>query len=252
MKKIVIIGVVVFTLIILVLLLLVSRSSKKQTAQNTASSSTAPSAATIPQLPNTEPANINPENVSGSIQENISKLQSTNQPASEIQFKTNQEQKPSATLDQFEASTGLKILPNVYNGLSQNEYSVFSCKSDSGNASSLGIIILLKQRTATAYYANLYSQMDKDLKSWEPTMLSDLSPLLFSGKKVSESPIFKSTKYTTENGAAIVDVRYADIKSDDDADVSLYYTLYDEDVYIFNSSKCLGEALDKYEPALEP
>jgi hypothetical protein len=161
------------------------------------------------------------------------------------------------TLEQFTANKHIKIYPKVYSGVRQKEYSVFSCKGQVGGNSSMGLIMRFKPApksspSFSAYYANMYSQMDRALKAWEPTMFNDLSPLFFAGKKISQVPIFQSTKYTTENGAATIDVRFGKAKSDDGTELSIYYAVYAEDVYIFNDSKCLSKALDKHQPVLEP
>jgi hypothetical protein len=254
MKKIIIIVGIVLIIISIVIFFVISRPAKKQEMQNTetsAANNTSDSTA-LPQLPNTKSANIDPDNVAQSIKDNISQLETTDQAFVEIQFDENQNQNQSATLHEFEASTGIKIFPDVYGGLRQNEYSIFSCKGETGSTSSLGFTMRFKQGATAAYYANLYSQMDKNLKTWESTIFNDLSPLFFSGKKLSKTPIFKSTKYTTENGAATIDVRFGNAKSDDGSDLSIYYAAYNENVYIFNDSNCLGKALDKYQPALEP
>lgn len=70
-----------------------------------------------------------------------------------------------ATLEQFTVNKHIKIYPKVYNGLSQTEYSVFSCKGKAGSYSSMGLIMRFKRVTTAAYYANLYSKMDRGLKA---------------------------------------------------------------------------------------
>jgi hypothetical protein len=254
MKKIIIIVGIALIIISIVILFVINRSAKKQETQSVETSAADNSAAppVLPQLPDTKSANINPENIGQSIKENIYQLEASNQPVSEIQFKEGQNQTPSATLQQFEASTEIKISPKVYSDLSQNEYSVFSCKGEMSSASSLGLIMLFKQGVTWEYFSNLYVQMDKNLEAWEQTMFTDLSPLLFPGKKISRKPVFKSTKYTTENGIANMDIRYANMKSDDGANLSIDYTVFEENVYIFNNPQCLRKALDKYEPVAEP
>ena len=254
MKKKIIIASAALIILILIILLAANRTAEKQETQSvgtsTADNPTVPPV--LPQLSNTKPANIDQRNVSQSIKENISQLQASNQPASEIQFKEGQNQTPSVTLQQFEASTEMKISLEVYNDLSQSEYSVFSCKGEISSASNLGLIMLFKQGATWEYFSNLYVQMDKNLEAWERTMFTDLSPLLFPGKKISQKPVFKNAKYTTENGIAEIDVRYANVKSDDGANLSIDYAVFEENVYIFNNSQCLRKALDKYEPVAEP
>jgi len=254
MKKIIIIVGIVLIIILVIIFFVISRSSKKQETQSIGASATSNSTVPpeLPQLPNTKSANINPENVDQSIKENISQLEASDQATTEIKFKENQSQNQSATLQEFEASTEIKISPKVYSDLSQNEYSVFSCKGETSSASNLGLILLFKQGATWEYYSNLYVKMDENLGAWEQDMFSDLAPLLFSGKKISQNPVFKSTKYTTENGIAQMDIRYANTKSDDGANLSIDYTVFEENVYIFNNPQCLRKALDKNEPVLEP
>jgi hypothetical protein len=105
-----------------------------------------------------------------------------------------------------------------------------------------------KEGTTAAYYAKLYSQIEKDLQAWEPTMFDDLSSLMFQRKVINQKPIFKDSKYTTENGLADINVRFANVKSDDGENISIDCAVYAEDVYIFNSQQCLRKALDKYQP----
>ena len=94
--------------------------------------------------------------------------------------------------------------------------------------------------------------MNENLASWEGIMFSNLSSLLFPDKKISQKPAFKSTKYITENGVVSIDVRYANVKSEDGADLSIDYAVFEENIYIFNNPQCLRKALDRYEPVLEP
>lgn len=155
-------------------------------------------------------------------------------------------------LEQFKSAANIVIMPEIYSNLSQTDYSIFTCSQKTENAEGFGFITRFKSGATTAYYADLYKKMNENLASWEGIMFSNLSSLLFPDKKISQKPAFKSTKYITENGVVSIDVRYANVKSEDGADLSIDYAVFEENIYIFNNPQCLRKALDRYEPVLEP
>jgi len=244
-KKILITGIIVFAIICSAIFAIFYMNRKKQ-SQGTQ----APAQISLPVLPGTQTVEIDIQNISQSIQDNITKAETSNQEVLDTKFRDMKNQPLS--LEQFKTGTGITIKAEIYNNLDQKDFSVFTCGDEEGVSGGLGLITRFKSGTTAAYYADLYRKMDKDLADWEEIMFSDLSPLLFPDKKISQRPVFKSTKYTTENGAAKIDVRYANIKSDDGENLSIDYAVFEENIYIFNNPQCLRKALDKYEPVLEP
>ena len=202
-----------------------------------------------PALPGTKKAKVDTQNISQSIQENITKTQTSGQETLDMKFQDTKNQ--PLPLEQFKTGSGITIRPEVYDNLSQTDYSVFTCSQKTKNTGELGFITRFKSGSTAAYYDNLYKKMDENLASWEQTLFADLAPLLFPEKKISQKPVFKSAKYTTENGVANMDIRYANVKSVDGANLSIDYTVFEENIYIFNNPQCLRKALDKYEPVLE-
>jgi len=248
-KKILLI-IITFAVMVFLAVLAILYLSKKQSAQNIQSTNQISPQISVPVLPGNETVKIDTQNASQSIQENISKAETSNQATLDSKFQDTKNQ--SLPLEQFKTAMKIEINPDVYSNLSQTDYSVFTCNQKTEDITGLGFIAHFKSGKTAAYYADLYKKMDQNLANWEGTIFSDLEPLLFSGKKISQKPAFKSAKYTTENGIAEIDVRYANVKSVDGMDLSIDYAVYAEDVYIFNNPQCLRKTLDKYEPVAEP
>lgn len=248
MKKIIIIGIII--LVVLLAATLIIFFINKQTGNSKQGVDQTPVQVSTPALPGTETAKISAQNQNESVRENILKAETSNQPTLDTKFQDAKNQ--PLTLEQFKAATKITIKPEIYDNLSQTDWSVFTCTKQAQGAEGKGLIMRFKPGNDSAYYANLYKKMNENLTGWESTIFSDLSPLFFSEKKFSQKPSFKVTKYITENEAKAVDVRYANVKSDDGANLSIDYAVYAEDVYIFNNPQCLRKALDKYQPALEP
>lgn len=249
MKKILIIGIAIAAVILLAVAI-IFYATKNNSSQNMQTENQTPSQISAPVLPGTENAKVDTQNISQSIQENISKAKTSGEETLATKF---QDAKGGAlTLDQFKSGANITIKPDIYDNLNETNYSIFSCDDQKLDVKGQGLIMRFKSGTTAAYYADLYKKMDENLASWEKTIFSDLAPLLFSGKKISQNPVFKNTKYTTENGAATIDVRYANVKSDDGSNFSIDYAVYAENVFVFNDPQCLRKALDKYEPVLEP
>lgn len=248
-KKILIIGIAILVIILIIVLAIFfsAKNNSSQTAQTAIQTSNQVSA---PVLPGTENAKIDTQNISQSIQENISKAGTSSQETLDTKFQDTSNQPVS--LEQFKSAMNAVIKPEIYSDLDPKDYSIFSCNKKAENAEGLGLILRFKQGSTVAYYVDLYPRMNKNLANWEEKMFSDLAPVLFSGKKVSAKPIFKSAKYTTENKVANIDVRYANVKSDDGENISIDYAVFEENIFIFNNPQCLRKALDKYEPTLEP
>lgn len=249
MKKTLIIGTIILVIILLVVLA-ISYALRNKSSQSTQPENQVPNQIAAPTLPGTETAKISAQNQNESVRENILKAETSNQPTLDTKFQDAKNQ--PLTLEQFKAATKITIKPEIYDNLSQTDYSLFTCSGNTDGTEGSGLIMRFKPGNDSAYYANLYKKMNENLTGWESTIFSDLSPLFFSEKKFSQKPSFKVTKYITENEAKAVDVRYANVKSDDGANLSIDWAVYAEDVYIFNNPQCLRKALDKYQPALEP
>jgi len=249
MKKILIIGIIVLLVIILAFLFFFYMT-KNKSMQNVQAPVQSVPQISVPVLPGSETAKVDPQNATQSIQENISKAETNSQETLDTKFQDTKNQ--SLPLEQFKTATSITIKPEIYSNLSQTDYSVFTCNLKTENTKGLGLITRFKPGTAASHYADLYKKINKSLVNWEPIIFSDLASLLFPGKIFSQKPAFKSTKYTTENGIANMDIRYANMKSDDGANFSIDYTVFEENVYIFNNPQCLRKALDKYEPVAEP
>lgn len=250
MRKTLIISIATLAIIFLIVLTIFYMTKNNSSQQNVQIANQVPNQISAPVLPGTEKVKVDTQNVSQSVQENISKAQSNGQETLDTNFQDTKNQ--SLPLEQFKAGASITIKPEIYDNLSQTDYSVFTCSQKTENNEGLGLITRFKPGSTSAYYANLYKKMDENLANWEQTLFSDLAPLLFSSKKISQKPTFKSVKYITENGAAKIDVRYANVKSDDGANLSIDYAVFEENIYIFNNPQCLRKALDKYEPVLEP
>lgn len=248
-KKTIIIGIATLAAILLVILIIfyIAKKRSSQSAQNPSQIS---SQTSVPVLPGSETAKVDTQNISQSVQENISKAETSNKETLDTKFQDMKNQ--SLPLEQFKTATNITIKPEIYDNLSQTDYSVFTCDQKTNNAEGLGFITQFKTGSTAAYYDDLYKKMDQNLANWEETMFSDIVPLLFPGKKISQRPSFKSAKYTTENGVVEINVRYANVKSDDGTNLSIDYAVFEENIYIFNNPQCLRKALDKYEPVLEP
>lgn len=247
MKKIIIIGIII--LVVLLAATLIIFFINKQTSNSKQGVDQTPVQVSAPQLPGTETAKIDTQNLAQSVQKNIESAETSGKETLDTQFQDAASQ--SLTLEQFRAATKIKIPSAIYENLSQTDWSVFTCTKQAQGAEGKGLIVRFKPGNDSAYYANLYKKMNENLTGWESTIFSDLSPLFFSEKKISQTPSFRTTKYVTENEAASIDVRYANVKSDDGVNLSIDYAVYAEDVYIFNNPQCLRKALDKYQPALD-
>lgn len=247
MKKILIIGIV--ALVILLIAISIFYVIRKNTEEANQAPDKAPAQVFAPVLPGTEMAKIDTQNLAQSVQKNIENAETSGKETLDTKFQDAASQ--SLTLEQFRAATKIKIPSAIYENLSQTDYSLFTCSSNADEAEGTGLIMRFKPGDTSAYYASIYKKMRENMAGWESTIFSDLAPLFFSEKKISQASSFKATKYVTKNEAASIDARYANVKSDDGVDLSLDYAIYAEDVYIFNNPQCLRKALDKYQPALD-
>lgn len=249
MKKTLVICIAIVAIILLIVAI-IFYMTKNKSSQNTQIPAQTSPQISVPVLPGNETVKVDTQDISRSVQENISKAEASGKETLNTNFQDAKGE--SLTLEQFKTATNITIKPEIYVNLSQTDYSFFTCNQKTENVEGLGLITRFKSGSTVAYYANLYKKMDENLANWEGTVFSDLAQLLFPVKKISQKPVFKSTKYTTENGAAKINVRYANIKSDDGANLSIDYAVFEENIYIFNNPQCLRKALDKYEPVLEP
>lgn len=239
----ILIGAVIVALALAIVLFFSYKNKEVQETKDTPKAS-------APDLSGMESSEVNDQDIGQAIKEKIEKSETSGSEMADIEFKDTKNQ--PLTLNQFETGADVIIKPEIYGNLSQTDFSVFTCSKQLGNAEGLGLIMRFKAGSTAAYYADLYDKMNKNLISWEDTMFNDLSPLLFPGEKNISKPVFKSTEYETENGLEKLDIRYANVKSDSGKNLSIDYTVYAEDIYIFNNPQCLRKVLDKYEPVGEP
>jgi hypothetical protein len=252
-KYIIITSLVLFVVLVAVAVFISGKNQQdsiiSQNQEQTDNESAAPSLSP-PSLPGMESVEVNSQNLSQSVQENLEKIKMGGKEAVNTKFQSTGSQ--PLTVEQLRAGSGIVIKPEIYKDLNQEDYSVFSCDGKNSNSAEQGLIMRFNVGETFVQAANSYNKINKNLLSWESSIFSDLSPLLFPGKKISQKPTFKETKYTTENGAAQMDVRYANVKSEDGENFSVDYAVFEENIYIFNSPQCLRKALDKNEPILEP
>jgi hypothetical protein len=136
----------------------------------------------------------------------------------------------AVTLKNFQQAVGIKVDGQLEKFLKEDDYNFLVCSSK-GEEKSYGLLLNIRLLTKEEEHPDV----KKILANWEPSMLQNLSKILFRDASFSESDLskkmdFKSGKY-----------RYAELTLESGEKINLNYVWVDDYVIFATSLECTDE-----------
>ena len=205
----------------------------------------------IPSLPESQLAKSpDPSEIKNSVQQELKDTQTNASRISEKSYKNSAGQ--IISLDDFASANGMKFEAGALENSSQKDYRTFFCAKEKNKRPAIGIMLQLRRDVDPKQYQQMFSKMDSDMKKWESTIFSDLSPLFFPEESFSQEPKFSVSKYTTSNKANIIQIHYANLVAISGKNFSIDWGFLNDNIFISNDRDCLRRELDKNADASEP
>ncbi|MFA5926180.1 MAG: hypothetical protein WC831_04555 [Parcubacteria group bacterium] len=239
-KRYIIILIVIVSAIIILAAINFFKEQNKKTSQQTEESSESQAGDGLPDLPGIDRKEFTAGG-QNSLSEQIDSYvdsQTESRPSSgenkelkDIQFK-DKEGNP-IPLNDFEKAVGIKVDDQLQKYLKSGDYSFMVCSGKDGEENHgllLNIRLLSKEET--------FPDVIKILSRWEPSMLSDLSGILFKNASLGESDLSKKMEF--KDGK----YRYAELTLENGKKISLNYVWVDDYVIFATSLECTDEIYD--------
>ncbi|PIU77744.1 MAG: hypothetical protein COS72_04470 [Candidatus Moranbacteria bacterium CG06_land_8_20_14_3_00_43_56] len=247
-KKIIIIIIAIILIVATSVLFIINKTKK---SSETVLKTNGGEAQNIPMLPGAQLAKSpDPSEIKNSVEQGLKDTQTNSSQISEKSYKNSAGQVIS--LSDFANANEVKIEAGVLQNSSQKDYTTFSCAKEKNECPAIGIMLQLRRDVDPQQYQQMFSKMNGDMKKWESTIFSDLSPLFFPGESFSREPKFNVSKYTTSNKVNTIQVRYANLIAASGKNFSIDWGFLNDNVFISNDRECLRRELDQNADAYEP
>lgn len=156
----------------------------------------------------------------------------------EIEIKNSQKIKVSL-LDFFKL-TQSEMPKEIENFANNHDYTVFYCPKKNEKGKDFGLVINVKKISSTTLNEkDVYADVVKRMKNWEPTMFKSLSGILFPNFSFSASELSTSLQFGDGKN------RFSEISLPERGRLSLNYKIYGDPIIISSSPDCLETAFKK-------